>query len=77
MKETVLPGVSETHVIKSIFVNLTKNSDDVSRAKRELGLQTQNAGLRAFSCPKPRLLQPRFPYFLSFLIILALTSSRD
>lgn len=38
----VLLGVSETHIIKSVFVNLTENSDDVSRAKREFGLQTQH-----------------------------------
>lgn len=41
-EEMVLLGVSETHVIKSVFVNLTENSDDVSRAKREFGLQTQH-----------------------------------
>lgn len=45
MNQTVFFDVSKTYIIKSIFINLTKNSNDVPRAKRELCLWREQVKL--------------------------------
>lgn len=45
MNKMQRPEVSDTHVIKSVFINLPENGDDVSGAERELCLRGQNVRL--------------------------------
>ena len=45
MNEMVPFDASKTYIIKSVFIDLTENSNDVSRAERELRLWRQAAKL--------------------------------